>query len=134
MRKGTLRATLTTALLAAGAVCVQAQTPIPLGNTLEIRVINHHTSAVRVYVEDRFGTQKLLGWVNHSDTRTLTVPTDMTKLGSVDIKIFADQPVMSLRSAPYGVQTRPLNLRAGDVVSLRLQTRLEDSYIQISRS
>lgn len=134
MMTNTLRTALTTALVAMGAASAQAQTPGSVGNELEIRVINNYASAVRVYAEDSFGRTKSLGWVNHSDAKTLTLPTEMTKLGPVDIKVFSDRPVLSPRAVPDGVRTMPLNLRPGDAVSLWLQTDLTDSWIQVVRS
>lgn len=134
MMTKTLRISLATAVLAMSAVSVRAQTTNAAENTLEIQVVNNHSSAVRVYATDRFGRVKSLGWVNHSDSRTLTVPIDMTELGPVDIEVFSDKPVLSNRSVPDGIRTTPLNLRPGDAVSLWLQTELADSWVQIERS
>lgn len=134
MTTRTLAVALATAFLGMGAASVQAQTPGPAGDVLEVRVINQHTSAVRVYVEDVLGRVRSLGWVNHADARTLTLPTSMTKLGPVQIKVLSDQPVWSPRDIPPVVATMPLELRPGDVVEFRLQGKLTDSYIHIARS
>ncbi len=133
MTTTTLRVALATAFLAMSAASVQAQTPNPVGNTLEMRVINHRTSPVRVYAEDTFGRIASLGWVNSLDARTLAVPVSMTKLGAVQIKVFPDKPVWSLREVPDGVRTMPVNLRPGDAVSFWVETELSNSYIQIVR-
>jgi len=127
------RAALATAFLAMGAASVQAQMPSRADSAIEVRVINSHTSAVLVYVEDRFGQTKALGWVNHSDARTLTVPASMTRLGPVQIRVLSREPVWSPLSAQDGVRTRSLNLRPGDVVNVWLQNELADSYIQLVR-
>lgn len=133
MKTRALRAALATAILALGAASVQAQTPSPVGNTREIRVINNHTSAVRVYAQDAYGRTRSLGWVSRSHTRTLTVPESMAKLGAVRIKVFADEPVWSPRAVDEGVATRPLNLRPGDVANFWIETELTDSHLQILR-
>ncbi|MCG6955064.1 MAG: hypothetical protein LJF04_03655 [Gemmatimonadetes bacterium] len=134
MTTKTMRAALAAGLLAMGAASVQAQTPSRSGATIEVRVVNNYASAVRVYVEDRFGQTESLGWVNRADARTLTVPASITKLGPVQIRVFSNQPVWSPRTEPEGIQTRALNLRPGDVVNFWLQDELVDSYIQLVRT
>lgn len=139
MTTTTLRAALATALLAMGATSVQAETTGPAvtdgpSSTLEVRVINNHGSAVRVYVEDAFGRMRSLGWVNRSDAKVLTVPARMTQGGAVQIKVFSDEPVWSPRAVPDGVRTMPLNLKQGDVVNFWVETNLTDSYLQIVRT
>jgi len=129
-----LRAALAIAFLAMGATSLQAEPTGPAGNALEIRVVNNHTSAVRVYVEDAFGRMHWLGWVNQSDAKVLSVPAKMTELGAVQINIFPDEPIWSPRAAPDGVRTMPLNLKAGDVVDFWVETQLTDSYLQIVRT
>lgn len=128
------RAALAAAFLAMGAVSAQAQTPSRSRNTIEVRVINNYASAVRVYAEDRFGQVESLGWVNHDDARTLTVPVSMTRLGPVHIKVFSYQSVWSPRSMPEGIRTRALNLRPGDVVNFWLRRELKTSYLQLVRT
>jgi hypothetical protein len=133
MTTKTLRVALATAFLMMGAASVGAQTTSRIGNSVEIRVVNNHASAVLVYAEDRFGRTEPLGWVNHSDARTLTIPATMTRLGPVQITVYSNRAVESVRSETEGVQTRSLNLRPGDVVNVWLQTELKDSYIQLVR-
>jgi hypothetical protein len=128
-----LRAALAAGFLAMGAASVQAQTPSRSETTIEVRVVNNYASAVRVYVQDRFGRTESLGWVNHSDARTLAVPASITRLGPVQIRVFSAQPVSSPRVEPEAIETRSLNLRPGDVVNFWLQNELADSYIQLVR-
>lgn len=133
MKTNMLRAALATALLAMGTASLQAETPGPAG-TLEVRVINNHTSPVRVYAEDAFGRMRSLGWVNRSDAKVLTVPARMTEHGAVQIRIYPDEPIWSPRAARDGVSTMPLNLKTGDVVNFWVETELTDSYLQIIRT
>lgn len=135
MMRGTLRVAMAAALLtAAGAASAMAETPEPARNTLEIRVINNHSSVVRVYVEDAAGRMRSLGRVNRADVEVLTLPEDVTDLGAVQIKVFSDEPVWSPRAVEDGVRTMPLNLKAGDVVTFWVETELTDSYLQIDRT
>jgi hypothetical protein len=125
---------MATAFLALGASSAKAEMSGPESNTLEIRLLNNHSSAVRVYVEDTFGRTRSLGWVNRSDFKVLTLPEGITDLGAVQIKIFPDELVWSPTAAPDGIRTMPLNLKAGDVVNFWVETALTDSYLQIVRS
>jgi hypothetical protein len=133
MRTKAMRAALAAGLMVMSAASVQAQTVSGGGTTIEVRVVNNYASAVRVYVQDRFGRTESLGWVNRSDTRTLMVPASMTRLGPVQITVFSSQSVWSPRTETDGIQTRSLNLRPGDVVNFWLQNELADSYIQLVR-
>jgi hypothetical protein len=133
MKTRMLQAAMAAAFLAMGAASLQAETTGPAG-AFEIHVINNHTSAVQVYVEDSFGRMRSIGWVNRSDAKVLTVPAQMTELGAVQIKVFPDEPVWSPRAVPDGVSTMPLNLKAGDVVDFWVETELADSYLQIVRT
>ena len=99
-----------------GAASAQAQTPSPMGNTLEIHVINHYTAPVRVYAEDAFGRVRTIGWVNRAANKTLTVPADMRKHGAVRIKVYSDAPVWSPRDRVDGVWTMPSDLKPPDSV------------------
>ena len=95
MTTRTLRVAMATAFLMMGAASLQAEPTGPAGDAIEVRVVNNHTSAVHVYVQDIFGRLHSLGWVNRSDAKVLTVPGKMTELGAVQIEIFPDQPVWS---------------------------------------
>lgn len=129
-----MRTALAAAFLTMGAASAKAETSGPAENTFEVRVVNNHTSAVRVYVQDAFGRMRSLGWVNRSDAKVLTVPASWTELGAVRIEVFPDEPIWSPRAVPDGVRTMPLNLKTGDVVNFWVETELTNSYLQIVRT
>ena len=93
-----LRVALATAFLTTGAASLQAE---PTGPARDAIVVNNHSSAVHVYVQDIFGRLHALGWVNRSDAKVLTVPGKMTELGAVQIEIFPDIHTKPPRTFTY---------------------------------
>ena len=135
MKKGTLHIALAAAIMGLGATSAKAETPVlgPSNNTVELRVVNNNASIVRVYLVDANGKIYRLGRVAQSDFRILQIPGDIAAKGDVQIRIFPEEPVMSLMGESDGIHTRGLDLKLGDAVNLFVETNLNDSQVEINR-
>ena len=135
MRKGTLHAAVAVALLGLGATSVKAETPAagPANNTVELRVVNHGTAAVRVYVVDASGKLHGLGRVWTDDFKVLEIPGDIAAKGDVQIRVFPDRPLGSLQGEADGIETRSLSLKLGDAVNLYVESRIDASQVEVAK-
>jgi len=136
MKKGTLHvAVAAAALMGLGATSAKAETPVlgPSNNTVDLRVVNNNASKVRVYLVDANGKMYRLGQVAQSDFRIMQIPGDIAAKGDVQIRIFPDEPVWSLRGDAEGIRTQTLELKLGDAVNLFVETNLDDSLVEIHR-
>lgn len=135
MRKGTLNIAVAAALLGLGATAAKAETPVagPASNTIEIRVVNNNASTVRVYAVDASGRMYRLGRVASSDFKILQISGDVAAKGDVQIKVFPDEPVWSLRGDADGIRTNGLKLELGDAVNMFLETNLDESQVEIAK-
>lgn len=137
MKKGTLHvAVAAAALLALGATSAKAESPVvgPTSNTVDIRVVNNHASAVRVYVRDAQGRMHRLGKVANSDFKVLEIPGEITAKGDVEIRVVPDEPVWSLLGGADGIRTNRIELKLGDAVNMFVETDLLSSQVEIARS
>ena len=135
MMKGTLQVAAAMALLAMGATSAKAETPVtgPTSNTVELRVINHGTSAVHVYVVDAKGKTHAFGRVWTDDFKVLEIPGDLAAQGDIQIRVIPDQLVGSLQGQPDGIETGSLSVKLGDAVNLYVESRLERSQVEIAK-
>ncbi len=136
MKKGTLHvAVATAALMVLGASSVKAAPPAlgPSNNTVDLRIVNNHASMVRVLLVDAEGKTYPLGRVPQADFRVVQISGDITAKGDVEIRIFPDEPVMSLVGDADGIHTNGLALKLGDAVNMFVETNLEDSQVEIQR-
>ena len=135
MRKGTLQVAVAAALLGLGATSAKAETPVagPANNTVELRVVNHGTAAVRVYVVDASGKLHGLGRVWTDDFKILEISGDIAAKGEVQIRVFPDGPVGSLQGAADGIETPSLSLKLGDAVNMYVESRINASQVEIAK-
>jgi hypothetical protein len=135
MRKGTLHVAVAATLLGLGATSAKAETPVagPGNNTVELRVVNNSTTAVRVYVMDANGKLHGLGRVWTDDFRVLEISGDIAAKGDVQIRVFPDQPVGSLQGEADGVESGSLSLKLGDAVNLYVESRINQSQVEIAK-
>ncbi len=136
MKKGTLHvAVAAAALLGLGATPAKAEPPVlgPATNTVDLRVVNNNASMVRVYLVDADGKMHRLGRVPQADFRILQIPGDLTAKGSVQIRIFPDEPAWSLVGDSDGIRTRDLTLKLGDAVNMFVEVNLDESQVEIHR-
>ena len=135
MRKGTLHVAVAVALLGLGATSAKAETPVagPANNTVELRVVNNSSAAVRVYVVDANGKLHGLGRVWTDDFKVLEISGDITAKGDVQIRLFPDQPVGSLQGDADGIESGSLSLKLGDAVNLYVESRIDESQVEIAK-
>ena len=135
MRKGTLHVAVAAALLGLGATSAKAETPVagPGNNTVELRVVNNSTTAVRVYVMDANGKLHGLGRVWTDDFRVLEISGDITAKGDVQIRVLPEQPVGSLQGEADGIESGALSLKLGDAVNLYVESRINRSQVEIAK-
>jgi hypothetical protein len=135
MRKGTLVAAVTVALLGLGATSANAEPVMgPANNTVDLRVVNNHASPVTVYVQDAKGRPHYLGRVATSDFKVLEIPGDIAAMGDVKIQVYPWEPAWSLLGESAGVATKLLPLRIGDAVNIFVETNLLATQVELEKS
>ena len=136
MRKGTLVAAVTVALLGLGATSAKAEPPVlgPANNTVDLRVVNNHASPVTVYVQDAKGRPHYLGRVATSDFKILEIPGNIAAMGDVKIQVYPWEPAWSLLGEAAGVATQQIPLRIGDALNVFVETDLLKTQIEIEKS
>ena len=129
MRKGTLHVAVAVALLGLGATSAKAETPVagPANNTVELRVVNNNSAAVRVYIVDANGKLHGLGRVWTNDFKVLEIS------GDVHIRVFPDQPAGSLQGEADGIESGSLSLKLGDAVNLYIESHINESKVEIAK-
>ena len=136
MRKGTLVAAVTVALLSGLGVTSANAEPVlgPANNTVNLRVVNKHASPVTVYVQDARGRPHYLGRVATSDFKILEIPGDIAAMGDVKIQVYLWVPVWSLMGKSAGVVTSKFPLEIGDAVNVFVETDLLATQVERERS
>ncbi|HKJ01648.1 MAG TPA: hypothetical protein VJ997_04315 [Longimicrobiales bacterium] len=135
MKKGTLHLAVAAGLLALGANSVEAETPVTApASTLEVRVINNNASPVQVYVRDGMGKLHRMAMVASADVRIVEIPSEITGLGALQLKIVPSQPVWSYAGGGdpmYAIRTHDLDLKSGEAVNFWVEDHLPDSRVEI---
>ena len=117
----------------AGAEASQAETPGVSDSdaaVATVRVLNNHTSAVRVYLQDSDGIRHRLGRVVRLGLQTFEIPEDIVQKGQ-DVEFIAI-PVgpsgfnISV-SAAAGVETDSISLAPGQMIDFWLEPVLSSS-------
>ena len=133
MRMGALSMVAAACMVALSAGTARAETDSAApANDHELRVVNHHATTVRVYVQDANGGLHLLGKVGASDFKVLKVPAGVTSLGQVQIKVFPVSPFDALTQAVDGVQSRGIALDGRDALNMFVECDLSRSTVEIA--
>ena len=133
MRMGALSVAAAACMMAVSAGAAKADTSAPASDH-EIRVVNHHATTVRVYVQDANGGLHMLGRVGASDFKVLKVPAAVSELGQVQIKVFPVSPFDALTQAVDGIKSRGIALNGKDAVNMFVECDLEASTVEIAKS
>ena len=134
MRMGALSVVAAACMVALSAGTAKAETDSAApANDHEIRVVNHHATTVRVYVQDADGGLHMLGRVGASDFKVLKVPAAITSLGQVQIKVFPVTPFDALTQAVDGIQSRGIALGGKDAVNMFVECDLKSSTVEIAK-
>lgn len=133
MKRKILSAALAAAFAAIGSTAVQAEEIDAPDGTHEIRVINNHSTPVRVYVQDARGRMHQLGRVARGKLKIMEVSDEITSLGDIRVKVYPAAPLGTLSGAEYGIRSKDLDLAEGESVNLFLEANLSHSLIQVSQ-
>ena len=133
--KGLYRVALALGFVAASAVSVEAAqtygTTNEIDNT-EVRVMNNHMVAVRVYAEDSDGKLYRLGRLARGRLGTFTVPAELAR-ATFRIKVFPSNPLGAPMGDEYGVKTDVLDFKRDYSITLWLEADLSRSMVEIDR-
>jgi len=122
------------AMLAFGAGTVGAEViDGPEDSTLQVRIINNHASAVRVYVESADGREHSLGRVLPAEYKALEIPERLTALGDVKIKVFEAAPAWTSVPADSGVRTQALSSDDYSAIQFWVEPDLRRSQVELIR-
>lgn len=100
-----------------------------------VRVMNHHTSAVRVFLFDSEDRRFPLGTVEAGDYLEMAVSAEWVEAGAVQIKVFPAEGPRGLAGsgAEDGVKSSRLTLSAGDAIDFWIEPDLAKSMVRLSR-
>ena len=132
-RMGALSVAAAACMVALSAGPAKADNTAPTGDH-EIRVVNHHATTVRVYVQDANGGTHMLGRVGASDFKVMKVPAAIAELGQVQIKVFPVSPFEALTQAVDGIQSRGIALSGKTAVNLFVECDLKHSSVEIAKN
>jgi len=99
-----------------------------------VRIVNHYTSAVEVYVFDHDDRRFSLGSVETGDFKQMVISTEWVEAGVVQIKVYPKGTPRGLAGsgAEDGVKSSKLTLSAGDVIDFWLEPDLGDSMVRVT--
>ena len=100
-----------------------------------VRIINHYTSAVRVFVFDHEDRRFSLGTVETGEFQQMVISTEWVDAGVVQVKVYPKGGLRGLAGsgAEDGVKSSRLTLSPGDVIDFWLEPNLGESMVRLTR-
>jgi len=100
-----------------------------------VRIINHYTSAVRVFVFDHEDRRFPLGTVETGDFQQMVISSEWVEAGVVQVKVYPKGGPRGLAGsgAEDGVKSSKITLAPGDVIDFWLEPELGESMVRLTR-
>ena len=133
--KNSIGALLGVVLIAVGASGAPAQV-LTMAPEASVRIINHYTSAVQVFVFDHEDRRFPLGTVEAGDYQRMVLSAEMLEAGVVQVKVYPKGGPRGLAGsgAEDGVKSTRLTLSPGDVIDFWIEPNLGESMVRLTRS